>query len=167
MKPQDVLLALIMIGSNEKLTQSELAKSSHLSSGEVNNAIRRLTRSHLLDPISKEIRRSSLLEFILHGIKYSYPTGLGAAARGIPTAWGHKLIKAQIASKDTPVWPSVHGDTYGPSILPLYKNAVNVALKNKNVYNILALIDCIRIGKSREKSLAQKLLKELILCNKT
>ncbi len=42
----------------------------------------------------------------------------------------------------------------GHSILPLYPSVPEAALKDEKLYELLALVDALRIGRAREKELA-------------
>jgi hypothetical protein len=48
----------------------------------------------------------------------------------------------------------------GQSIQPLYKSVPIAVLKDKNLYEVLALVDAIRVGKVREQQLAISYLKD-------
>jgi hypothetical protein len=47
----------------------------------------------------------------------------------------------------------------GETIEPLYPNAINAALADAVMYDILALVDILKLGKVREREIALKLLK--------
>src|SRR3546814_16215338 len=59
------------------------------------------------------------------------------------------------------VWLSQKGKVRGQAITPLYPKAVLVALGDGTLYEMLALIDAIRAGRTREKQKALELLKSL------
>ena len=63
------------------------------------------------------------------------------------------------------VWASAKGIVKGLAVLPLHKNVPIAAEKDIELHELLALTDAIRIGHSREKNEAIKLLKERILIN--
>lgn len=61
-----------------------------------------------------------------------------------------------------PVWPHPEGEVRGYEFSPLYKSVPSAALKDKELYALLAIIDAIRDGRARERELAIKeLLKRL------
>lgn len=104
----------------------------------------------------------ALLDFLQYGIRYAFPQRPGAIVRGIPTAHSAKPLNDLIDSTENYVWPSGKGTLRGESIIPLYPAAINAALKDEVLYELLALIDAIRVGKAREKELALKELKKRI-----
>jgi len=52
------------------------------------------------------------------------------------------------------VWPHPEGEVRGESIEPLYPSAVDAARRDSRLYECLALVDALRIGRAREKKLA-------------
>lgn len=61
------------------------------------------------------------------------------------------------------VWPCPEAETRGESISPLYPNLVKAALKDAELYELLALADAMRVGRVREKEMAMRLLRNIIL----
>ncbi len=58
--------------------------------------------------------------------------------------------------------PYSKGTVRGHSILPLYPSVPEAALKDKQLYELLALTDALRVGRAREKELAiMELMKRL------
>jgi hypothetical protein len=105
--------------------------------------------------------KSALEEFLLHGVKYAFPPERGELTRGVPTAHAAEPLRSLISagSDAPPVWPFPEGKTRGYSFAPLYKTVPKAALRDKYLYELLALVDAIRDGKSRERLLAEKELK--------
>jgi hypothetical protein len=52
------------------------------------------------------------------------------------------------------VWPHPEGEVRGESIEPLYPSAVDAARRDSRLYECLALVDALRVGRAREKKLA-------------
>jgi hypothetical protein len=63
------------------------------------------------------------------------------------------------AESEQPVWPSIDGNTRGSAPKPLYETVPQAAADDPKLYELLALIDAVRIGRVRERSLAAKELK--------
>ncbi|MDX2279082.1 MAG: hypothetical protein NW218_05815 [Saprospiraceae bacterium] len=61
------------------------------------------------------------------------------------------------------VWPTEIGTIKGQSIEPLYAGAPAAAAEDPVLYEMLALIDALRVGQARERILATKALKNRIL----
>lgn len=56
------------------------------------------------------------------------------------------------------VWPHPDGEVRGEGFEPLYPSAVDAARRDGKLYECLALVDALRIGRAREKALAIDLL---------
>lgn len=110
----------------------------------------------------REPNRAALLEFLTHGIKYAFPAKRGNLTRGMPTAHGAPPLAALIDSggEPLPVWPDPEGEVRGESFEPLYRSAPKAARRDPQLYEILCLVDAIRGGRARERTLAEKLLRE-------
>jgi hypothetical protein len=82
--------------------------------------------------------------------------------RGVPTSFGALPLSAEITSApgEAPVWPHPDGQVRGPSLSPLYRQVPEAALGDPALYELLALLDALRVGRSRERALAQRLLSE-------
>jgi len=59
--------------------------------------------------------------------------------------------------------PDSNGSDYGQAIEPLYSNQVKAAKEDSRLYEILAMLDVIRVGKNREKKVAINYLRKLLL----
>jgi len=82
--------------------------------------------------------------------------------RGVPTSFGAAPLSSLIAGKagDAPVWPHPQGTARGPSVAPIYRTVAQACMADPALHQMLALLDALRIGRSRERALAQKLLTE-------
>jgi len=58
------------------------------------------------------------------------------------------------------VWSDPRGKVRGPSLSPSHRGAPDAALADPALYELLALLDALRVGRSRERTLAQRLLSE-------
>jgi hypothetical protein len=133
-----------------------------MSPSEVHAGIKRATTARLFDESRKIPLRKNLEEFIVHGVKYAYPPQYGALTRGIPTGYAAYPLNEMLtlSTNDVPpVWPQPEGDVRGYEFSPLYKSAPSAALKDKELYVLLAILDAIRDGRAREREFA---IKELI-----
>jgi hypothetical protein len=62
---------------------------------------------------------------------------------------------------ETPlVWPYAEGKVRGIALAPLYPAAPKAALRDFKFYGVLALLDAIRSGRTRERNLAIELLEK-------
>ncbi len=165
MKKQDVVVGL-SIYSMEKRDSKwriiDIANNTFLSASEITESIKRLKLSSILNSERKVIE-NNFLEFIVYGLKYAFPAKIGMPCIGIPTAHSGKFLKKRINTQksDLYVWPYQNALTRGVSIEPLYKTLPKIALNDDFMYKYLALIDLIRIGRSREKNIAIKEFEKL------
>jgi hypothetical protein len=109
--------------------------------------------------------KASAQEFLIHGLKYVFPAEPGPMTRGLPTAHSARPISDQLRElKDVEsyVWPDPQGRVRGQSIRPLYKTVPEIAKSDDRLYEFLALIDAIRVGRAREVSFAADEIKRRI-----
>lgn len=102
----------------------------------------------------------ALLEFIQYGLRYVFPQQPGPIVRGVPTAHSASPLKNEIQSSEAYVWPYGKGNVRGHSIIPLYASVPEAALKDEKLYELLALVDAIRVGRARERDIANIELKK-------
>ncbi len=160
--PQDVVTLLKLCANpNKPWTFSSLGEELALSSSQVHTSLRRAEQARLFNMNSKSVARYSLGEFLIHGVKYAFPAQIGGQTRGVPTGYAAPPLNALIhaTESDPPVWTSPVGTVRGYQFEPLYKGAVFAANRDPELYELLALVDAIRNGRSREAKLAVSLLK--------
>lgn len=162
MRPQDivVLCKLLSLKDSPEWRHIDLARELGLSQSEITESLERSRIAGLVDPSKRKPIKTTLLDFLLHGLKYVFPTEPGKICRGIPTAHSAKPLKGKIVSgEDVYVWPSEDGNVRGQEIKPLFKSVPYAVQKDQTLYELLALIDAIRVGKTREQKLAMEELK--------
>lgn len=158
-KPQDILvvlkLALSRAGEGSFAT---LAKALGMSASEVHGAVGRLLEARLLEAESRSVRRKPLVEFLVHGVPYAFPAASGEMTRGVPTAWAAPVMAGKVTGDDTeaPVWPDPEGRRKGLAVEPLYSSAPVAAKNDPKLYELLALVDALRLGRARERAIAAK-----------
>lgn len=78
----------------------------------------------------------------------------------MPTSHSDEPLAGLLAggSPEIFVWQYTKGTVRGVIVEPLYRSLPMAASGDPELYACLALIDAIRIGKAREKSMAEKLL---------
>jgi hypothetical protein len=165
LSPLDILILLKIISLGEKKWfQMDIAEALGISQSEVSKSLQRLKKSWLLAPnTSIVIMRENVLEFLRFGVKYIFPQWPGSIVRGIPTAHSAPVLNNEILSNENYVWPYAKGQVKGQSITPLYPTAPKASIDDRKLYELLALIDAIRIGNAREKELAYKKLENRII----
>jgi hypothetical protein len=163
LKPQDIVVLLKLLAyGDQRPTYAQIAKDLFLSPSEVHAAVQRARQARLLQgPEPGALNKSALQEFLIHGVKYAFPPDRGELTRGVPTAHAAEPLKSQISTGNDPppVWPFARGKTRGYSFAPLYKTVPEAALRDASLYQMLALIDAIRDGRSRERQLAEQELR--------
>lgn len=156
MKGQDLVVALKLFTSGPPKTYADLGKALGISASETHAAVRRLVEARLLDPDQKRVNRQSLLRFLINGVPFAFPASTKETTRGMATAWAAPVIKNRVLSNEPPpVWPDPEGLIRGQSVKPLYPSVVFAASHDKELYDILALVDVLRLGRARERKIAE------------
>lgn len=164
MRPQDVaiLLKLIAIGDKGWLLTS-LSHELYISISEISESLNRSRISKLIDFEKKKVSRNNLMEFLEHGVKYVFPQQPGTMVKGIPTAHSQKAIKDNFISDINYVWSDPKGEIMGLQIEPFYPKQVQAAKNDGVFYELMALLDIVRVGKIREVNYAVSQLKKYVL----
>jgi hypothetical protein len=117
-----------------------------------------LGEANLVDPETREIGREALRNFLVHGEPYAFPASPKEVTRGMPTAWAAPVLSGKISASEQipPVWPDPEGQVQGAAVQPLYGSVPGAARRDPALYDLLALVDALRIGRARERSLAEK-----------
>lgn len=164
LKPQDVVVLLKIIAVGEKpWFHHTLAQELGISQSEVSQSLNRSKYAGLIDNARKQVNKLAFTEFLLHGIAYAFPQQPGALVRGVLTAHAAEPLNQIIQANEKYVWPYAKGNERGQAIQPLYNTAVQAALLDKELYELLTMVDAIRVGKIREKEIAKKELEKRIL----
>jgi DNA-binding Lrp family transcriptional regulator len=161
LKPQDVVFLLKLVAKDHlPWTYNELAAELGMSQSEVHYAAKRSVDSRLATKVGKEVRvnAQNLQEFLSHGIQYCFYPERGSLSRGMPTAHSAAPLNSLFAVNEDPppVWPDSSGEVRGESFAPLHKAVPIAVKKDSKLYEMLALVDAIRGGRSREKEAARK-----------
>lgn len=165
LKPQDIVVLLKLISLQEDWSYRSLAQALFMSVGEVHNALDRANRAQLFDADHRRPRIQALEEFLVHGLKYSFPAERGSLTRGMPTGYAAPPLNSIISPVDgehPPVWPDPEGSARGYKLEPLFSSVPKAAKQDKALYALLALVDAIRDGRARERKLAAEHLHQLL-----
>ena len=130
--------------------------------GEIAKSLSRLNKAGLVN--EKRVSRSAALEFILHAIKYVFPAEVGALSVGVPTGISSPAHAKMVIQNgdDVYVWPHPQGKKRGQSIKPFYPKLADAALKDLEYYAFMSAIEILRIGRARERKLAEQYLERKI-----
>ena len=166
LRPQDIaVLAWLIARGNNPWRYIDLAQGLLISPSEAHSAVKRLIASGL---VVSNVRQSgqaqpnlrAVEEFLTSGAPYVFYADRGSDTRGIPTGVGaHPLSQFFSPGNDIPVWPDPEGEARGYALVPLYKSVPRAIRNNPELYELLALIDAQRSGRSRERAKATELMK--------
>jgi DNA-binding Lrp family transcriptional regulator len=166
MRPQDIVIIFsILMMNKENWMAKEIAEITKISTSEVSNSLERLRRAKLLSRNGREVNRMSLYEFVRYGLKYVFLVEPGTLVRGIATAHTAPPLKHLVVQGNDPgyVWPYSEGKDRGLAIEPLFKSVPEIVGNQPELYEMLALLDAIRIGRARERTFAETELEKRIL----
>ena len=159
LKPQDVVILLKIIALGEKnWFHHTLALEIGMSQSEVSQSLNRSRYAGLIDEGRKKVNKLAFTEFLLHGVAYAFPQQPGALVRGVLTAHTAEPLNKIINANEKYVWPYAKGIDRGQAIEPLFSPVVEASLKDKELYELLTMVDAIR-----EKEIAKKELEKRIL----
>lgn len=157
-KPQDVVVALKLCLGGARRSYAEMGQQLGMSASEVHAAVHRLGDARLVDPDTQDVRREAFRNFLVHGVPYAFPASPKEVTRGMPTAWAAPVLSGKLSASEQipPVWPDPEGSVQGASVQPLYSSVPGAARRDPALYDLLALVDALRIGRARERNLAEK-----------
>ena len=164
MSPQDIVVLLKIVASGaEPWLQIPMASGLGLAQSEMSRSIARSKYAGLLDASGRKVRKLALMDFIEYGLPYAFPQRPGSLVRGVPTSHSASPLKEKIQSDENFVWPHATGKVKGQAVTPLYKSVPEAVQNDPLLHELLALVDAIRLGSSREKKIAVSELKQRIL----
>ncbi|MGI4736645.1 MAG: hypothetical protein ACRYG7_15845 [Janthinobacterium lividum] len=114
------------------------------------------------DPQRFSVHSQALRELLEHGVPYIFAAHAGPFGRGIITGVSAPPLSQTLGNEPAYVWPAADGEVWGTTIEPLYAGAPAAAQRDNRLYELLALVDALRLGRPRERVLASRLLKEYI-----
>ncbi|MET1260214.1 hypothetical protein ABV409_12770 [Flagellimonas sp. DF-77] len=163
MKPQDLVVLTKLIAINDpEYTQMSLSQMLYMSQSEISSSISRSTYAGLLMNKGREVNRKLFFDFIKYGLAVVFPQHPGAIVRGTVTAHSAPPLDIEIVSEEKYVWPYAKGKARGQTIAPLYPTVPKAVILDNYLYELLALMDAVRVGRAREKNLALELLEKQI-----
>src|ERR1700734_4113193 len=102
LKGQDmIILILLRLRSKQIWTYDVLSNLTGISRSQCHLAIQRLRSSRLLVPSPDNpwhIPAAAFKEFVIHGLKYSFPAKIGSIVNGIPTAHSAVFVSKSFAA---------------------------------------------------------------------
>jgi hypothetical protein len=161
LRPQDVVvLAKLMAHGGARPPLAQMGVELSISASEVHSSLGRLAAARLVAGVGEGHRPllGAVEEFLVHGVKYAFPAKRGEVTRGVPTSFAAPPLAARFGgtAELPPVWPFSDGQTRGVTLEPLYRTVPQASLRDKSLYELLALVDAIREGRTRERGAAEK-----------
>lgn len=170
LKPQDLAVALKLVTLyGRRFTYSELADWMMLSRYEVHAAAQRLVLAGLATDDDGLIRSCdpAIGEFVLHGMRYTFPPVYTGDTHGVPTSYLALSMMGEVSIPDVSlnthhqvvVWPEdapqlvpqgLSHDSFPPrrcrgqGMLPLYPTLPFAVQGDYNLYPMVALVDALR-----------------------
>jgi hypothetical protein len=154
---QDIVVALHLARSRDSgWTYAGVAANIGITPSQVHAAVQRLKIARLLLPGKRGPNRAALIEFLHHGVAYVFPANVGSPTLGVPTATGLEAIRTELhmMASEILVWPHAGGSMRGGSIVPLHRSVPALAIRDSAMHELLALVDCLRLGRVRERGAA-------------
>jgi len=167
LKPQDFVVALkLAVNAQREFRLIDLSRELRMALSAVHGSIERCERARLISRSAGSIRavRFAVKEFAIHGVKYAFPGVLGTHSRGIPTAIAGPTLRRHFDDADSlaPVWPDPAGSAFGPSLSPLHPSVPAACELDDRLFDVMTLLDALRVGAARERELALVRLEELL-----
>jgi hypothetical protein len=161
LKGEDIVLLLKLVDAPADWTVRTLAEETTIPRSGVHRAIKRLSTARLFNEHQRRVNISQCEEFLIHGLRYVFPSQLEGPSLGVPTAWAAEPLASRIVpprGEFPPVWPYALGKHRGLALAPLHASAVGAARNDPALGERLALVDALRIGDARVKGVAGELL---------
>ncbi len=168
LRPFDVAVALRLLLEPEARYEP-LAEALATSTSAVHRGVARLQWAGLLRAGTRTVARPALREFLLHGVRYAFPTVRGPEVLGVPTAWSHDGMRALLREESPTeperplVWPDDAGTVRGDMLVPLFPAAARVARGDAPLYELLAAVDALRAGSPTVRRIVSEFLAERVL----
>jgi hypothetical protein len=159
LKGQDVLVlvALLAHGKRRPPTIAALAEKLGLSVSSVHRSLTALRGAQLVDE-SRRPQLAQVDEFLSSALRYVFPPLQHGEARGLPTAASASPLRELLAESESfpLVWAHARGQVRGVALEPLHPAMPEVALRDANIAEWLALVDALRLNDARVRELARR-----------
>ncbi len=158
-----VLLGLLRHEAGNWTVRS-LAQELGLPSASVQRSLDRLAATPAFDARRRRVSLGACDELFDHALRYLAPAEARGETRGLATSWAAPPLSKHLAPSDElpPVWPDPHGELRGLEVAPLHPAVIPLARADSKMYELLALIDALRLGDTRTRGLAVELLRARI-----
>jgi hypothetical protein len=164
--PSDIyILAGLASQNSPEWTFRAVAERLDVAVPLVQRALERAAGAALYDPTSRRVHRANFDDFLRHAVRFVAPAQLGPVVPGVSAAWAAPPMSRLIhESGDAvpPVWPSAEGRVRGRALEPLHKSAVKAAERELELAELLSVIDSLRAGDVRIRSVAADQLRPML-----
>lgn len=133
-----------------------------MSASEVTESLNRSMIVGLLDSSRKRVMVQAFMDFLFFGLRYVYPTHPGPLVKGIPTSHSAPVLSKFFKADEKYVWADAEGPERGQAIEPLYPTVPKAVRIDAILYDLLALVDVFRVGKTREIKVARELMQKFV-----
>ena len=157
LKPQDLAAVLaVCVCPDPQWSFQTLSAWMGVAPSYLFYALKRAGESGLYRAEARSVNRLGMMEFIQHGARWGFYVQLGSRVRGVPTAHSGPVLAGQLAYEAAAavVWPSPRGLVVGQSLDPLYPQAISTTEGAPELYQVLTLVDAVRLGRRRDTELA-------------
>ena len=156
------LLGVVRHGSDPSWSVRSLADELLLPPMTLQRSLARLGATPAYDAARHRVNWSATMDLFEHALPYVAPAELGVPTRGVPTAWAVPPLSDAMgpAGDLPPVWPSSQGDVRGLAVEPVHAAAISLAGRDPWMYQMLTLVDGIRVGDARVRAVAKEILRE-------
>ena len=158
LRPVDVLVVLKLVAlGRASASVRELAGGLGISKSSVALSLGRLRGLGLLKGDGEETRvvKLQLRECLEHAVRWISPGSIGDWELGLPTAHAASPLADKLRGDDDPVvMPLAHGPMRGRAVSPIHPQAPFAAQRDPKLHGLLALVDALRIGRARDRSVA-------------
>lgn len=172
LKAQDVLVVCKLWSLGGKSwTYAGLAEALLLSVGEVHHAVARCRQAQLVFSVRGDdvVSKRHFFDLLVTAVPRVFFAVRGGFDLGCPTSHSAPSLVERFASvrgdaSSVPtIWPDPRGTVRGESLLPIYPSVPEAARKDDKLYELLALIDTVRLGEHKTKKRAVEILERQIL----
>ncbi|MEO7962300.1 MAG: MarR family transcriptional regulator [Gemmatimonadaceae bacterium] len=165
LQPIDIPVALDLALRGSRIF-ADLAAMLGISPSTAHQSVQRLLAAGLVQKSGRqnEANVPAIEEFLLHGARYAFPPHRSRRQRGVPTAHAAPILRDVLSGGVDPlVWPSARGAIVGTALEPLIPSAPELVDRAPSLYDMLALVDALRVGTARDREVAGQLLSERLM----
>lgn len=161
LKPVDLVVVLNAHLWSGPCSFERLGSAMGVSASQAHAALRRLAAAGLYREGDRSLRVHAFTLFAAHGVSCVFPAQVGESAVGMPTAHAAPPFRDELVYAEAYVWPCGEG-VAGRAVVPLHPGVPRAARQDARLYAALALLDALRVGRVRERRLAEAKLERLL-----